>query len=139
MRLIDEIFRIKSDTKTLKNFGFVMAVFFAGISVVVFWKHRAVNVYYFLAALLFLIPAIFKPAILLPIQKVWMALALCMGWVMTRVILTAFFYFFLTPLGLLARLFRKNFLECKIEPEKNTYWDKHKKLISGKTRYENQF
>lgn len=62
-----------------------------------------------------------------------------MGWFNTRLILIITYYFVLTPIGLLAKLFKKDFLNLKIEREAQSYWIKKVQLIQGKERYEKTF
>lgn len=62
-----------------------------------------------------------------------------MGWFNTRLILIITYYFVLTPIGLLAKLFKKDFLNLKIEREAQSYWIQKGQLIQGKERYEKTF
>jgi hypothetical protein len=56
----------------------------------------------------------------------WMALALALGWVMSRVVLTLVFAVVLTPLALLARLTGKRFLALEPDPTASSYWARRK-------------
>jgi hypothetical protein len=51
----------------------------------------------------------------------WMRFAMALGWVNTRIILFVFFVLVLGPIGLVGRLFGKNFFE---EPKRGSasYW-----------------
>ncbi len=62
------------------------------------------------------------PALLRPVYRAWMALAFALGWVMSRVVLTALFFLAVTPVALAARLGRKRFLELDADPAAGTYW-----------------
>ena len=62
-----------------------------------------------------------------------------MGWVMTRVILTILFFTVLTPLGFIAKLFGKNFLDLKLDKEQNSYWEIREKKEIKPIDYEKQF
>lgn len=62
-----------------------------------------------------------------------------MGWFNARLILIITYYLLLTPIGLLAKLFKKDFLNLKIEREARSYWIKKDQLIQGKERYERTF
>ena len=74
-----------------------------------------------------------------PIHIAWMKLAFILGWVMTRVILSLFFYFVLTPIGILLRIGGKDLLDTKINKEAKSYWIKRSDGALDNTRYENQF
>ncbi|NUO82084.1 hypothetical protein HUU05_18590 [candidate division KSB1 bacterium] len=54
----------------------------------------------------------------------WMALAVAMGFVMTRVILTVLFYGMFTPIALVMKLLRKDPLHERFDKQAETYWVK---------------
>ena len=68
-----------------------------------------------------------------------MTLAILMGWVMTGVILIILFFLALTPLAITARIFRKKFLDLKIDKSKVSYWDIREKKEIKPMDYERQF
>jgi polyferredoxin len=137
--LLQEIKEIPTDIKTLRKFGTTMGIFFVLVAAFVFWRKKEEAVIYTFAALsvFFLFFAAVVPAWLKPIQKVWMTLALLMGWVMTRVLLAVLFYGILTPIAAITRIMKKNFLDLKVEKKAPTYWKTH----PARTRetYEQQF
>lgn len=79
------------------------------------------------------------PVVLKPIHRPWMMLALVMGWLMTRVILSLLFYLILSPIAILARLAGKNFLDLKWPDQRDSYWRNREDGIRDKSHYENQF
>ena len=88
------------------------------------WRQRAPGIRLCLAgggALLVLAGAL-VPARLRTAYLAWMAFALAIGWVMSRVVLTVVFVVVLTPLALLARLSGKRFLAMERDPSASTYW-----------------
>jgi len=74
-----------------------------------------------------------------PIHIGWMKLAFVLGWFMTRVILSIFYYLILTPIGLVLRIGGKDLLDTKINRDAKSYWIKRKLDVFDSTRYENQF
>jgi hypothetical protein len=68
-----------------------------------------------------------------------MTLALLMGWVMTRVILTFIFYVVVTPIAQLARLSGKKFLNAAFREDVESYWIIREIEEVSKERYEKQF
>ena len=62
------------------------------------------------------------PVILKPVYRVWMTLAVVMGFIMTRVILSVVYYLVMTPIGLAMRLFGKDPMHRRIDPEASSYW-----------------
>ena len=79
------------------------------------------------------------PTVLKPIQKVWMALAILMGYFVTGLILFLLFYLVVTPLGLLMRLFGKDVLKIHLDRKIPTYWVPREECKFDKVRYEKQF
>ena len=68
-----------------------------------------------------------------------MMLALLMGFVMSRVILTLLYYLVLTPIGLLQRLLVKSLCQLGFDKNATTYWEKRDLVVKQKIDYERQF
>ncbi|MBI3878609.1 MAG: sxtJ [Verrucomicrobia bacterium] len=80
------------------------------------------------------------PAALRWVYLAWMSLAVVMGFIVSTVLLLVFFYLVVTPVGLLAKCFGKDFLNRKLEPAAASYWilrDNSKPRT--KAEYEQQF
>lgn len=137
--MLDELKNIKSSKKDLKNFAWVMGFFLSGMGGCLLWFEKESCRYFLISGIAFLSSGLLVPKILLPLQKIWMGFSVIMGWFMTRVILSVLFYLVLTPIGLLARLFKKQFLDLKIDKLQDSYWNyrEAEELESG--RYERQF
>jgi hypothetical protein len=137
--LIEEIKNIKETKKDLKNFGITVGTILILIAGLLFWKQKESFLYFGILGALLISAGLIKPVFLKPLNKAWMTLAILMGWVMTRVILTILFYLVLTPTAFIAKLFRKNFLELKIDKSRSTYWIKREKRNFTHDDYEKQF
>lgn len=74
-----------------------------------------------------------------PIHIGWMTLAFALGWLNTRLLLGVFFYFIVTPIGVVMRLFGKDLLDEKLNRSATTYWIKRESVPVDKARYENLF
>ncbi len=106
----------------LRKFGITLGVVF-GLLALVFWlRGRACFLYIFILSALFLICALCAPRLLKHVHKVWMTFGMSVGWVMTRVILSILFYLVVTPTGLIARLFGKDFLDIKYDKNAKSHW-----------------
>ena len=57
------------------------------------------------------ITSLIIPAVAKLILKVWGYLALALGWINSRILLTAVFYLVLTPIALISRIFNKDKLK----------------------------
>ena len=65
-----------------------------------------------------------------------MIFATVLGWIMTRVILSLLFFGVLTPIGIILRLFGKQFIELKWNKTKSTYWNYRSEGVFEKEKYE---
>ena len=132
-----EIKEIHGSRKDLVKFGVTLGIFFAVLAFFLFWRGRGLKVPLLCASGFFFFFAAAWPGFLRPAQKVWMALALVMGRIVSSVILTLVFYFLLTPIGVFLRITGKDFLEKDWKRRRNTYWlDRSPK---DKMSYERQF
>ena len=61
------------------------------------------------------------PSALRPVFTAWMAAALPVGWVLSRVILAALYYVFFTPIAVAFRLIRRDALRRQ-RPVAASYW-----------------
>ena len=137
--ILEEIKNIKEAEKDLKKFGITVGAVFLLIAGFLFWQQKSSFIYIGILGSLLFSTGLIKPGILKPLNKVWMTLAILLGWVMTRVILTILFYIVLTPTAFFARLFKKNFLDLRIDKSKNTYWEAREKKNFSPKDYEKQF
>jgi small-conductance mechanosensitive channel len=137
--ILEEIRNIKETKKDLRNFGITVGIVLILIAGLLFWKQKDSFLYFGILGALLISAALVKPLILKPLNKAWMTLAILMGWIMTRVILTILFFIVLTPTAFIAKLFRKDFLDLKIDKSKSTYWVKREKKNFTPEDYEKQF
>jgi hypothetical protein len=137
--LAEEIRDIKSGRSELRTFGITLGIAFGLLSGLIYWRGKVSPLPFFIISALFFFFGLVLPGLLKPIQKAWMTLSVILGWVMTRVILIVAFYLMVTPIGLLARLFGKDFLSRKYDRDATTYWISKKDTPFDKKNYENQF
>jgi len=137
--IIEEIKKIKSEKKDLRQFGITMGIVLALLGGLFLWREKDCYFYFLMLSIVFFFIGLALPVLLKPIHKVWMTLAILMGWVVTRVIMITLFYLVVTPIGLLTRLCGKDFLNIKSEKNVNSYWIPRKTIKADKKKYENQF
>ena len=137
--IIEEIKNIEEAPKDLKKFGITVGAVLIFIAVILFWQEKHGYIYFGALGTLLVLFGLIKPVILKPLNKAWMTLAILMGWVMTRVILTILFYIVLTPTAFFAKIFRKDFLDLEIDKSRSTYWQIREKKHLTPGDYERQF
>ena len=79
------------------------------------------------------------PAVVKPLFYAWMTMALVLGYVMTRVLLTIFFFLVLTPVGLVFKLIGRDALARKLDRDGESYWIRKEYLIDDRSRFEKFF
>jgi hypothetical protein len=89
------------------------------------------------AFLLFL--TIARPESLRPLYTVWMKGAHFIGQTVSVVVLGLIFYLVFAPVGIVLKLLRKDLLDQKIEPQKNSYWQQRPPQPFDPKRYQQQF
>ena len=127
------------DRRRLRRFGLTIALGFAVLGAIGLWRHHTIapKVWFTIAGAGGLL-GIVAPMLLKPFERVWLALGDRLGWINTRIILTALFYAVVTPAGLLMRLFRdpldRDFIETRA-----SYWNRRSATPIDPASYQRQF
>jgi hypothetical protein len=108
--------------KQLRSFGITVGGIFALIA---FWpviSHNQDPRWWIVAiAGSFLVPALVFPSSLFWIHKGWMAFGHIMGWINTRIILSAVFYVVITPVGVFRAWLGKDPMGRRLSPDQDSY------------------
>ena len=137
--IISEIKKIKTEKKNIRDFALVFFAVLIIISIVLLFKHNY-NAYWIgIIGLIFLCMGFVCPKFLCPLYKLWMSLAIIIGFFMNKIILTIFFFIVLTPVGIVLRLLKKDILNQQIDTAAKSYWIKKKKQPFDPKRYEKLF
>lgn len=108
--------------KTLRSFGLTVGAVFALIALwPVVIRGGDLRVWAAIPAALLIVPALVWPSSLLRVYKGWMAVGNVLGWINTRIILGAVFYFVVTPIGAVRRLLGKDPMGTKSRPGIESY------------------
>ena len=134
-----EIKNIKSGKRELRQFGITISIVLGLLGCLFLWREKDWYFYLLVVSTVFLFLGLIRPFLLKPIHEIWMTLAILIGWFMTRLIIIILFYLVVTPIGLLARFFGKDFLDTKFNRNVDSYWVSKKTINFNKRNYENQF
>ena len=138
--IIEEIKNISSSARDLRKFALAVGIPLALIGAFLLWRQRDYYWYFFAAGALLIALGVFVPTVLKPLQKVWMAFSIIMGWFMTRLILAVLFFLILTPMALLLRLLGKDLLNLKLDRNSSqSYWIPRGEGDSHEPDYTKQF
>ena len=137
--ILEEIKNIKSEKKDLRDFGITFGVVLGILAGALWYKEKDAYATFAMLSMAFFFFGLVLPRLLKPLQKVWMAFAVIMGWFMTRLILSVLFYLVFTAIGGISRLFGKKFLNLKRDKSKKSYWIDREQVPFDKERCEKQF
>jgi hypothetical protein len=137
--LLEEIKNIKSEKKDLRNFGITFGIVLGLLGVALWWKGKDTYTIFIVISVMFFFFGFLLPGILKPLQKAWMALAVVLGFIMTKVILSILFYLVFTSIGMGTRLFGIKLLDIKMDKSKESYWSYRQSKPFDKSNYERQF
>ncbi|MBX3008104.1 MAG: hypothetical protein KF816_08770 [Melioribacteraceae bacterium] len=125
-----ELKELDISKKSLRKFGIVIGIIVVLITVLFFWNSASWKIMLLSLGGMLLLNGIFIPNNLKNLYKIWMGLAFALGWIVSRIILTILFVFILTPLGLLAKLFGKEFLDINFSKKNSSYWIPKKEVTA---------
>jgi len=81
--------------------------------------------------------AFIHPTAMKPLHKIWMTIAIIIGSIVSKVVLSAFFYLVITPTGVIQRLLKKSLLDNTFDRSKKSYWIDKKPIDPA--NYDKQF
>ena len=137
--LKEELKHIDNSNEAVKKTGISVGVVLILISLLLWYLGKTSFIYFSIIGGLSVILAFIAIPVLRPFHRLWMMLALAMGFVMSRVILTVLYYFILTPIGLLAKIVGKKFMPLGFDKNAKTYWEKRENIVKQQIDYERQF
>lgn len=137
--LIEEIKNIKEDKKTLRKFGITVGSVLLVLAIILFIANKSSSIYFGSIGIFLILTGLVYPVILKPLNKIWMAVAVILSWLSSRVILTLLFYLVFMPMGFFLRVTGKDFLKLSYDKNVNTYWEKRDIREKELIEYERQF
>lgn len=79
------------------------------------------------------------PPLRRPTFVAWSYLTYPLGWLLTQLVLLVVYYGVLTPIGLLRRLAGADPMQRKLEPDRDSYWERRREPRADPERYFRQF
>jgi len=122
MSILSDIQKLKTGPPELRKFGLLVGGVLVAFGIWFLVRHKSSYPFFLVPGVALIASGALAPRTLKYIYIAWMAVAFTLGFVMSQVILTLFFFLIVTPIGLLARLFRKDFLARKLEKDAASYW-----------------
>ena len=117
-----------------RSFGLVFFVFFF---VIAFWSFRGdfnqIKLIPLYISIFFLFFGLINSRLLTPLNRLWIKFGEFLGSIIAPIIMAIIFFFLVTPLSFLVKLFGKDILRIKYS-NKNSYWIKRDKNIGSMKR-----
>lgn len=121
-----ELDALDASRPALRRFGWVVGGVFVGIAVLIAglrgWTLGPWSLALGAPGLALVLVGTAAPGVLRPVFRVWMGIAVVLGAIMTRVILTLVFVLLMLPIAFVLRLVGKELLARRPDPEAASYW-----------------
>ena len=118
-----------------KSFGVVFFIVFLLIALYPLIYSEEIRVWALVISLIFLILGVFNSKILSPLNKVWFKFGIILGKIVSPFVMGVIFFFVVTPIGIIMRIFGKDLLNLKYNKDES-YWIEKK---GPKSKMKNQF
>lgn len=134
-----ELSSLDFSKKSLRKFGVSVGAVFLMITLWMVLKNYApiFRAILGVTGILLIMGGVILPQSLRKVYGIWMGMAFGIGWVVSRALLIGMFFFVLTPIGFMARLFRKEFMDVRFNNGSNSLWLRRQK--GTKINYEKMY
>jgi hypothetical protein len=105
-----------------RSFGLVFSSLFALVGFLPLVHGAEPRVWSLVIAFVILIPAVFLPGALRPLNVLWSRFGLLLNRIVSPIVLALVFYGAVTPMGVLVRRFGNNSLRLRRDPDSSSYW-----------------
>jgi polyferredoxin len=135
-----DIKELKTTSRDLRKFGLLVGGVFVVLGLIWWARGKPYFAWALAPGAVLLALGLIWPRALKYVYIVWMSLAIVLGYIVSTVLLTIFFFLVITPIGLIARLAGKDFLSLKLNRQAPTYWlAREGKSPKTPADYERQF
>ena len=111
-----------------RSFGLLFFIVFFIIGLWPLKNNLELNYIFIGISIIFLILGLMNSKILTPLNKIWVKFGELLGRIIAPIVMALIYFFILTPISLIMRIFGKDFLNLKSSKE-NSYWIKEKKIL----------
>ena len=122
--------------KINRDFGLLMFFIFLILSIYPYFKNEDINLTFLTISIIFGFLGILNSTILIPLTALWLKIGQKLSFFLSPIILTILYFTLIVPVGLLMRVFKKNYLNIKINKKTSSYWEKKD---SYKSSMDNEF
>jgi hypothetical protein len=134
-----EIEQMSASPRVLRKFGLLVGGVFLLLGGWFLFRHKPAWPYFIAPGALLFVAGLVMPRCLKRIYVLWMAFGFMLGAVVSKIILTVFYFLVMTPIGLIARLCGQDFLSLKQNPAVTSHWVMRPAEARQPSEYERQF
>ena len=122
-----------------RKFGY-FCMFIFGVGGIYLYDGVMTIILYMLSALFMatLVVTLAKPSLLMPFNKGWMWIGYLLGRVVSPIVLGAIFFFLITPIALIFKIFGRDELRLKLS-KAQSHWRERSPIGPEATSFKNQF
>ena len=138
--LLQDLKEIQTGKRELRKFGLLVGGVFIFLGLLMWLRHKPHFPWSLTPGCILFVLGAIAPVTLKLVYIAWMSVAIVLGFIVSNVLLTLFFFLVMTPVGLVARFAGKDFLSLKLSSTTSTYWLPRKREASKTpAAYEQQF
>ena len=119
-----------------KNFGIVFSIFFFLLTIYLYFFHGYFNIYTITISFLFFIISFSIPLLFKYPNIIWFYFGIILGKIVVPIFLLLTYFIIITPMGFLVRLFKRNYIDKKIDNNLSSYWIKRNTKLGS---FDDQF
>ena len=129
---------MKTGPRDLRKFGLMVGGILALLGLWFWWRGKPYAAGCLIPGILLTAAGLIFPKLLKYVYLGWMSASIVLGFVVSHIILSVFFFLVVSPLALAGRVAGKDFLNLKIDRAARTYWVPRPKR-KDRQGYEQQF
>ena len=122
---------MKNKKSNNRSFGILFFIVFLILGLYPTLKGNSPNIYLISISIPFIILGIINSKILTPLNNAWIKVGEILGIIIAPIVMAIIYFFILTPISLIVRIFGKDLLSIKFDKQVNTYWINRKKNINS--------
>ena len=111
------------------TFGILFFILFLIIGLYPLKSEGLIRIWSVVLSLVFLIITIIRPNLFTFINKLWIQFGILLGKIISPVVMGLVFFFVVTPIGILVRIFKKDVMGLKRGA--NTYWINREDIVQS--------
>lgn len=123
-----------------RNFGLVFATVFAIIALFpLLFSGGSVRYWLLAVAVIFALIALIRPSIFHKPNTWWFKFGLFLGAIIAPIVMMLIYFIAVAPIGITMRLFGKDLLSLKLDPNAKSYWVERTESEASEESMKNQF